>query len=233
MNIFKNLFSSAVHLFYPHLCIGCDSDLLRAHELLCIRCIHELPYTGYETIPHNPVEKIFYGRLPVSAAHSGFYFTKGELIQHLVHELKYKGNQQAGIYLGGLMGNKMHESMRFSSIDYLIPLPLSAEKEYRRGFNQAETICKGLSASMNIPVLTKNVIRSRYTETQTKKHRAERWENVSGSFRVNDPAALQHKHILLVDDVITTGATLEACASAILSAANIRISIATLAVASK
>ena len=233
MSIFKNLFSSAIHLFYPHLCIGCGSDVLPAHELLCIGCIHELPYTGYENIQGNPIEKIFYGRLPLAVAHSGFYFTKGEMIQHLVHELKYKGNQQVGVYLGKLMGEKMHESIRFSSIDYLIPLPLSAEKEYRRGFNQAETICKGLSAAMNIPVLIKNVIRSRYTETQTKKHRAERWENVSGSFRVNDPALLQHKHILLVDDVITTGATLEACASAIRSAGNIRISIATLAVASK
>jgi ComF family protein len=233
VNIFKNLFSSAIHLFYPRLCIGCGSDLLRPPALLCFHCIDSLPHTGYETIPGNPAEKIFYGRIPVTAAHSGFYFTKGALIQTLIHELKYKGNTEAGLYLGRLMGDKMQDSGRFTDIDYLIPLPLSAEKEFKRGYNQAEVICRGLSDTMNIPVMNKNIVRTRYTETQTKKHRAERWENVSGSFTINDPGAIYNKHILLVDDVITTGATLEACAVTILAAGDIRVSIATLAIASK
>ena len=233
MNIFKDLFSSAIHLFYPHLCIGCGSDLLPTHELLCFECIDELPHTGYESIQGNPIEKIFYGRIPVATAHAGFYFAKGALIQQLIHELKYRGNKDIGPYLGRLMGERMLPGGRFGDIDYLIPLPLAEEKEFRRGFNQAELICTGLSDSMNIPVLRKNITRIRYTETQTKKHRAERWENVSGSFFVTDPGILTGKHIMLVDDVITTGATFEACAAAVSASADTRISIAALAVAGK
>ena len=166
------------------------------------------------------------------AANSGFYFSKGELIQSLIHEFKYEGNEEIGIYLSKMKGEKMLESGRFTNIDYLIPLPLFAEKEFKRGFNQAEVICKGMSGVMNIPVLSKNVIRQRPTETQTKKHRAERWENVSDSFMVTDAKVLNNKHILLVDDVITTGATLEACAQ-VIEKAGVRISIATLVAASK
>ena len=229
----KNIFSAAAHLFYPHLCMGCGSDLLRTDDLLCFHCIDELPHTGYESMPGNPVEKIFYGRMPLEAAHAGYYFAKGALIQQLIHELKYRGNKDAGLYLSRSMGEKMLLSGRFSDIDYIVPLPLAAEKEFRRGFNQAEIICNGLSGSMNIPVLRKNITRIRFTETQTKKHRAERWENVSGSFFVNSPETIAGKHILLVDDVITTGATLEACAAAISAASTTRISIAALAVAGK
>ncbi|MEJ7609789.1 MAG: ComF family protein [Ferruginibacter sp.] len=233
MTALQNLFSSACHLFYPHICKGCGSDLLGNDDLLCTQCMESLPFTGYENYPHNPIERIFYGRLPVETATSGFYFVKGGLIQHLVHGLKYKGDKEIGIFLGTLMGNRLFESRRFETVDYLIPLPLFADKEFKRGFNQAEVICDGLSSAMNIPVLPGNVIRSHFTETQTKKHRAERWENVSGSFKVTDPGALQNKHILLVDDVITTGATLEACACAISEAGDVRVSLATLATATK
>ena len=232
MIILKNLFSSALHLFYPHICTGCGSDLLRKEDFLCIQCIDELPHTEYEKYSNNPTERIFHGRLPVVAAHSGFYFAKGELMQHLIHEFKYKGNKEIGMYLSKITGTKMFESGRFTNIDYLIPLPLYAEKEFKRGFNQAEIICNGMSEAMNIPVLIKNVIRKRATETQTKKHRAERWENVSDSFKVTNTSLLRNKHVLLVDDVITTGATLEACAQ-VMEKAGVQISIATLVTASK
>jgi ComF family protein len=229
----KPYFQSLTHLFYPHICMGCGSDLLKENDLLCLSCIHNLPHTEFEKFAENPIEKIFYGRLPVMAAHSEFYFSKGELIQHLIHEFKYKGNKAIGIYLSKIMGENMFTSNRFKHIDYLIPLPLFADKEFKRGFNQAAIICEGISETMNIPVLNKNVIRIRYTETQTKKHRTERWENVSESFKIVNPAILQGKHIMLVDDVITTGATLEACAQKIKEIPETLISIATLATASK
>lgn len=176
---------------------------------------------------------MFIGRQKIEAATSGFYFSKNELIQFLIHDLKYNGNKEAGIYLSEILGESLLKSDRFSNIDYLIPLPLFADKEYKRGFNQAEVICDGLSNSMHIPVLTKNVVRIRFTETQTKKHRTERWENVNESFKVIDESVLKNKHILLVDDVITTGATLDACAQILNNIEGIKISIATLTTASK
>lgn len=229
----KKLLASATHLFYPHLCIGCGNDLLSHDALLCLGCINELPHTGYETYPNNPIERMFVGRLKLVAATSGFYFAKGELIQVLVHDLKYNGNKEAGFYLSEMMGENLLKSNRFNNIDHLIPLPLFADKEYKRGFNQAEVICKGLSNTMNVPVMAKNVVRIRFTETQTKKHRTERWDNVNESFKVMDESVLKNKHILLVDDVITTGATLDACAQVINTIEGIRISIATLTTASK
>ena len=231
--LLKKLLTAATHLFYPHLCIGCGSDLLPHTSLLCLSCINDLPHTYFETYANNPIERMFIGRVPLVAATSGFYFSKGELVQYLIHELKYKGNKEAGIYLSEIMGTKMLESNRFNNIDYLIPLPLFAEKEYKRGFNQAEIVCQGLSTGMNIPTLVKNVVRIRFTETQTKKHRTERWDNVNESFKVTDATVLKNKHILLVDDVITTGATLDACAQVLSKIEGLKISIATLATAGK
>ena len=233
MRSLKTLFQSAAHLFYPHICTGCGTDLLSEDEQLCFHCIYELPHTNYETYPNNPIERIFFGRLKTEAAHAGFYFSKGELMQTLVHDFKYKGNKEIGIYLSKIMAEKMLQSNRFRNIDYLIPLPLFAEKEYKRGFNQAKIICDGMGEVMNIPVVEKNVVRINFTETQTKKHRTERWENVAESFKVLYADQLINKHILLVDDVITTGATLEACAQNLIAISGIKISIATLTTASK
>lgn len=229
----KTLFHAVTHLFYPHICIGCGTDLLSTNALLCMQCINELPHTAFEKYPNNPIERIFFGRIPTVASHAGFYFSKGALMQTLVHDFKYKGNKEIGIYLSTIMAKKMVESNRFNNIDYLIPLPLNAEKEYKRGFNQAKIICDGMAEVMNIPVLNKNVIRKHFTETQTKKHRTERWENVAESFIMLDTDQLKNKHVLLVDDVITTGATLEACAQQILKIEGVTISIATLTTASK
>ena len=229
----KHIFTDAMQLFFPHNCMGCGSDLLSDSSMLCLRCISSLPYTGYENIENNPVEDIFRGRATIKEAASTFYFSKGHLVQQFIHQLKYKGNQQVGQYLGALMGKTLLQSSRFTNIDYLVPLPLYADKEFKRGYNQSTIICNGMSATMQIPVLNNNVIRQRYTDTQTKKHRAERWENVEGSFAIKNPLILANKNILLVDDVITTGATLEACAQCMQQVAGLQVSLATLATASK
>jgi ComF family protein len=229
----KNIFSSTMHLLYPHVCTGCGSDLLEKDNLLCLTCIHDLPHTNFASLPNNPVEKDFWGRINLEAAYSQFYFSKAFLIQHLIHQLKYKGDTKIGFYLGEIMGKTMLKSNRFSNSDALIPLPLFADKEHKRGYNQATVICNGISSVMNIPVLSGAVVRQHATETQTRKHRTERWENVKDSFKVAKPAELNGKNLLLVDDVVTTGATLEACGNVILSATDAKLSIATLAYAAK
>ena len=229
----KNIVSSTLHLFYPHVCTGCGSDLLQEDNLLCFKCIHNLPHTNFAALANNQIEKDFWGRIQLTAAYSQFYFSKEFLIQHLIHQLKYRGDTKIGFYLGEIMGKTILNSNRFSSVDALIPLPLYAGKEHKRGYNQATVICNGISSVMNIPVLNGAVIRQHATETQTRKHRTERWENVKSSFKVAKENELTGKHLLLVDDVVTTGATLEACGNVILETENVKLSIATLAYAAK
>jgi ComF family protein len=179
---------------------------------------------------NNAVEKKFWGRLALTSATSEFYFSKGSIIQNMIHEFKYRGNKKVGQYFGNLMGKSLLNSNRFN-IDVIVPLPLFERKEKIRGFNQAEILCNGISEIINKPVIRKNVIRKVFTETQTKKHRLERWKNVEGIFFVKDPQELEGKHILLVDDVITTGATIDACGSEILKIKGITLSVASFAIA--
>lgn len=229
----KTLLNDTLHLFYPHVCIGCGSDLVQHGNLICLKCSSILPQTNFAQYANNPIEKIFWGRIALVAAHSEFYFSKESLIQQLIHLLKYKNNKEIGFYMGEIMGKSLLNSNRFNTIDALIPLPLNAAKERKRGYNQAAIICEGMSAVMQIPVIKNNVLRQRYTDTQTKKHRTERWQNVADSFVIKYAASLKGRHLLLVDDVVTTGATLEACGDIILSLEGVKLSIATLAQAPK
>jgi ComF family protein len=153
-------------------------------------------------------------------------------MQHLMHQFKYKGNKDLGKQLGYLMGNDLSQSNRFKNIEALIPLPLFAAKEKKRGYNQATVLCEGIAEIMKIEVLTDVILRTQHTETQTKKGRIERWANIEGKFELIKPDKIRNKNILLVDDVITTGATLEACGHELMNADNVRLSVATLCFAS-
>lgn len=228
----KEIKDSVLHLLFPHICAGCGSDILQEESVLCMRCIDAMPETNFELHPNNPVEKIFWGRLPLAGATAQFYFTKESLMQHLMHKFKYKGNKELGMQLGKIMGEQIKKSARFEA-DALVPLPLFAPKEKRRGYNQAAILCQGMAEAMNLPVLDKIISRPQHTETQTKKGRIERWKNMEGKFILSDADAIKNMHLLLVDDVVTTGATLEACGNELLEAENIRLSIATLCIASR
>lgn len=219
-------------LFFPHNCAGCGSDLLEETQTVCLRCQANLPETGFFNHPNNPIEKIFLGRLAVAQAAASYYFTKSSVLQRLIHQLKYNNNQAVGLQLGQWMGLQLQSSGRFTALDALIPLPLFPDKEKKRGYNQAAVLCNGIADIIDVPVLKEAVLRKRYTDTQTKKGRSERWTNVDGSFDISDPSLLQHKKVLLVDDVITTGATIEACGNAIIQTTNVELNIATLAWAS-
>ncbi len=222
---------SLLHLFFPHCCVGCDTDLLSKNSGLCLRCLHELPLTGFELRDDNPVEKIFIGRIPLHSAMAGYYFTKSSTMQRIIHEIKYKGNQDLTRQMGRLLGNILQRSGRMKA-DAIVPLPLFSKKQKARGYNQAELIGQGMSEIMKIPLLNKAVIRTQHTETQTRKGRVERWQNMEGKFQLLDTQQIEGKHILLVDDVITTGATLEACGEELLKTAGL-LSLASLCVATK
>lgn len=227
----KEIRSSFLHLFFPHICAGCGSDIINEQNEICMRCMHELPQTNFEQHSNNPVEKRFWGRLPLQNGAALFYFSKESLVQQLVHQFKYKRNKELGLQLGRIMGDALLKSNRFP-IDGLIPLPLFTKKQQRRGYNQSEILCNGIAEILKIPVLNNVITRPQHTETQTHKGRIERWKNIEGKFVLTDPSAIKDKHILLVDDVITTGATLESCGSELLKAENVQLSIACLCYAS-
>lgn len=228
MPLLQEIKDALLHLAFPHVCEGCGTDSLQTEHLLCLRCLSSLPSTNFHMHPNNPIEKIFWGRIPVTSASSQYYFTKESMMQHLMHQFKYKGNKEVGIYLGRLMGWALQESNRFSFVDVLIPLPLHKSREHKRGYNQAAILCEGISSVLNKPVIKNAVIRPEQTETQTKKGRIQRWQNMKEKFELANPQAMEDKHVLLVDDVVTTGATLEACGQEILKAKNAQLSIATL-----
>lgn len=230
---FKEIKDSLLQLVFPHVCDGCGSDLLNEESHLCLRCLAAMPETGFEKHAGNPVEKMFWGRLSIVHATAHFYFTKESLMQRLMHQLKYRGNKDLGLQLGRLMGIALKDSCRFDTIDALVPLPLYPAKEKKRGYNQATILCEGIAEVLPVPVLKDAVTRPQYTDTQTKKGRIERWKNIEGKFKVASPSAIQNKHLLLVDDVVTTGATLEACGIELLNTENVQLSIATLCQASR
>ena len=233
LDTFRGAWLDMLRLFYPRLCPGCGNDLPQHEDVICISCSLNLPETGFAPLPGNPVEKIFWGRVHIIAAHSQWYFAKGQMIQHLMHALKYKGNTGIGDWMGRRLGEELLTSGRFEGIDLIVPLPLYAKREFERGYNQAAVIGKGISTTTGIPQSTGILTRQHATATQTKKSRADRWLNVSGNFQVLSPSAFESKHILLVDDVLTTGATLEAACMVLKQIPGCRISIATPAIASR
>ena len=228
----KEIKDSFLHLLFPHVCTGCGNDILNEETVLCMRCVTAMPETNFDIHPNNPVEKLFWGRLPLVGATAQYYFTKESLMQHLMHQFKYKANKELGLQLGKMMGEQLKKSVRFN-VDALIPLPLFPAKEKRRGYNQATLLCEGMAESMGIPVLDNVIIRPQHTETQTKKGRIERWKNMEGKFILSNQDDIRNKHLLLVDDVVTTGATFEACGNELLKAENVQLSLASLCVASR
>jgi ComF family protein len=220
-----------VHLIFPRLCAACNENLLDHEEHICTHCLCDLPKTDYHQTDTNPVAKLFWGRVPIFKACSFFFFNKGSKFQALIHQLKYNNRKEIGFELGKHFGFDLSSSEDFKSVDLIMPVPLHPTKEKLRGYNQSNWIAKGISASLNSPVVKDNLVRLEASATQTKKSKFERWENVQSIFQVKNPEAIENMHILLVDDVVTTGSTLEACAQELLKISGVKVSIATLAAA--
>ena len=220
-----------IDLFYPRVCAACGNSLLKDETTVCTTCRFTLPRTGYELHADNPVAQTFYGRVPFHAVTSCFFFAKSGRVQHIIHELKYQDNKEAGIFLGQELGKTIKDAPLFQGIDYLIPVPLHPRREKQRGYNQSLLIAQGINEVTGIPIGDKYLIRAVYTTTQTKKSADERHKNVKDIFEVRFPEELEEKHVLLIDDVLTTGATLESCAHQLENIPRITISAATAACA--
>jgi len=220
------LWHDMANLFYPRLCCGCDTPLLKGENHLCLHCQTGLPLTDFETIRDNPMEHIFTGRVTISWATALLYFSKDSRVQHIVHHIKYKGHQELALYMGGMMGRSISDAGL--TTDLIMPVPLHKNREKTRGYNQSSLLAEGLANVMGVPLDKTCLTRVKMTTTQTRKTRVERWENVGEAFHIKAPGNIMGKHILLVDDVITTGSTLEACAIKLLDAGAAAVAISTL-----
>lgn len=218
-------------LLFPRSCVMCGQRLARAEEYVCLSCLRGLPRTHYDTAAGNPLERAFWGRADVKRAAAFFFYYKDNAACRILHELKYNRCPQIGVYMGKVMTVAMVPSGFFQGIDLLVPVPLAAAKKRKRGYNQCDKLAAGISAVTSIPVCADALVRRVANPTQTRKRRTERWDNVQGIFSVANAAPLSGKHILLIDDVVTTGATLVSCMEALSVVPDLSVSVLTLAVA--
>ena len=221
----KKIFRNLLSLFFPNLCVVCKTRLTEAEQHICIDCISLLPKTNFHLQPDNRLEQFFAGRIPFQRIAAFAYFVKEGSIQQIIHELKYNDNPAVGQFIGELCGEHIKGSDYISAIDHLVPIPLHDKRLQERGYNQSLEICKGMSKVLNIPIDATTLVRTVNNKSQTKHSRFERWENVEGIFRLTNKRTFKNKHILLVDDIITTGSTLESCAREVLKCDGCKISI--------
>ncbi len=225
MILLKDLF----HIFYPKICVICDEKLIQNEKVVCTICRHDLPLTNFQSYTNNKVTQTFYGRIALEKGFSLLFFRKKGSTQKLIHDLKYKNNEEIGVFFGEWLGEILKENKEFNNVDFIIPVPLHPKKIRERGYNQVTKFGEKISFYLGIPFIENELIRISSTKTQTFKTRFERFNNIDTKFLLKNPSKFKGKHILLIDDVITTGATLEACAKEFLKPENSKISILTMA----
>jgi len=231
MSYLYDLWDDFISLLFPRLCYACGNHLMRNEYLICTECYVVIPRTNYHSIQDNPVAQLFWGRCLIEKAAAFSYYNKGSRIRNLIHNLKYKGIREIGYELGRIYGQSLKSSGFVCDIDLVIPVPLHPAKKRIRGFNQSETISRGIADSAMLPVDVNSLARIMVSATQTKRSRYDRWTNVEGIFQVIDPQSIIGKHILLVDDVITTGSTIESCTNELLKVEGVKVSVVALAFA--
>ena len=220
-----------VSLIFPELCVACRAGLMANEDLLCTDCLYNLPFTNFHLQPDNIVARQFWGKLPIKGAYSLYYFNKGGNIQNMMHLFKYNGMHSIGNMLGNIAGKQLLQNEVFNSVEVIIPVPLHKKRLKERGYNQSASFADGLAQKMGVKVDIDNLVRNVATKTQTHKSRFARFENMQEVFAVARPADLINKHVLLVDDIVTTGSTLEACGIELLKVPGLKLSIATIAYA--
>jgi ComF family protein len=226
----KDILIDFVSLLYPRYCFACREGLVKGEETICSRCMLELPRTHYHLDTENALYRRLQGRIPLKFAFAFFLFRKGGKVQHLLHALKYSNHPEIGETLGEVYGQELQQAGFNQKFNLIVPVPLHASRKRKRGYNQSEKFAAGLSKNLNIP-FSDALLRATKTETQTRKTKLKRWQNVSEVFQVKEPELIRNQDILLVDDVITTGATIEACSQVLIEEGCSSISIASIAYA--
>lgn len=230
-NSIRSYLKDFFNLFYPSICCACGNHLYDGEECVCVSCLMSMPYTNDEHTKWNATAKIFAGRARIVAASSLFYFKKKSRVQNLLHYLKYKNHEELGLVLGRMHAQQLSMSDLFSGIDMVIPVPLHPHKFKKRGYNQAALLARGYAEELNALCVEEVLVRLTDTSSQTRKNRFERYENMEGVFSCKFPETIHGKKILLIDDVITTGSTLESCINELLKSGCKEVLVASIAIA--
>ncbi|UKN03673.1 hypothetical protein K6119_09120 [Paracrocinitomix mangrovi] len=222
----KNIATATLDVFYPNHCEMCSVDLNINEQYLCLNCLYDLPYINQKVTDQNALQQLFWGRVDVQYTHALFNFEKGNKTQDILHLIKYKSRTKFAEFLGEKLAQSMPSNV---SYDWIIPVPLHPKKMRKRGFNQSTVIAKGLQSVLNVRLNESLIKRVKHNPSQTTVTKFDRWQNVRDIFEVNKAEKLKDKHVLLIDDVLTTGATIEACVKQLLKIENCKVSVATLA----
>lgn len=231
MKWLRTYLNDFIALIFPELCQACGNGLVGNERLICTACTYDLPYTNFHLQTDNVVARQLWGRVDAELVYVLLYFNKGGKVQNLMHRFKYKNMPQIGNQLGSIAGARLKQNPDAASIDVIIPVPLHPEKLKSRGYNQSARFAEGLSVQLGKPVDTETLIRLKHTDTQTKRSRFARYENMKEVFGISDLERLAGKHVLLVDDIVTTGSTIEACGTALLTIKGLKLSVAAIAYA--
>ncbi|MBO4371056.1 MAG: ComF family protein [Paludibacteraceae bacterium] len=226
----KQLLTDFIRLLFPHVCLLCGNRLCESEKHVCLNCLFDLPLTNLHRVPDNRMEQLFWGQARIDHATALYYFEKGNHVQQLLHQIKYKGNRELAVELGRILGEEIKDSP-VAQVDCIVPIPLHPRRQKSRGYNQSQLIAEGLAAVLNLPIENQVLWRTRFNDTQTHKNAFERWRNSESLFCVSNGSALEGKRVLIVDDVVTTGSTFVAAAKALIQITNIQLNCATVALA--
>lgn len=229
LKIFDEIQKNLLNVLFPVFCNGCSNLLLKNENVICTKCLHNLPFTLHHQIKDTEINKIFYGIIPFEFGASILYFTKKGIVQNLIHNLKYRNRQEIGTYLGDLYAKELIDLETIKSIDFIIPVPLHKKRLHERGYNQVTTFCKSIEKNLTIPVLDDVLVKKQHLKSVTDKSKEARLKHNENVFSIENKHKIEGKHILIIDDVFTTGATIEACAKEILKIKNTKISMLTMA----